>query len=248
MHAAGQIIHLYLAQRWYQITHYTETNFCQSFAIGTLFSDIRYLIPTINRQQTHSKASLDRVYLYSERALKGNSYYAFVAGMVFHSFIDYLREGFVVKNKVYDLLKSKGALEKEIETFLKRIEDELFFDMTARDATIINLREISAEEIYCVQQHVQSTEILIKWHENLVRFLTNKVSELFAGCVSEKTSIYKHIPCELQVIWSELLPQLLHDPEVVELVTKTFTDVENFLLVEQYKSQSGSINEKEIYR
>ncbi len=247
-YSAGPVIHLYLAQKFCQIVNITDDRFLQAFYRGTLLPDIRYLT-TLTRYQTHSRASLDRVYLYAERALQNHDYYyAFAAGMIFHSYLDYLREGIVVKNKVYELLTSKGVPEQEMVTFVKLLEEELFFDKTDKGLTVIGLEESSPEELLFMQRHNQSLQVLDVWHKNVMRSLSCSISQLFAECAASNSTIYNYISPELQSIWNELFSRMLNDIEVIELVAKTITDVEHFLLIEQYKSKRGSIDEKEIYR
>lgn len=161
---AAPATHVYFAEQYLRICKpsYTAKEKA-SFIRGTLFPDIRYLA-RIARTKTHVKG-------VSLQEIK-NTKDPFVAGKLFHSYVDEQREIVAQREKIYDHFALFGRHKSR---FLKILEDELYYPKIDRLATLEALNSYDATEkksgvpFYTVKA----------WHRHLRTYLKQSPVALF---------------------------------------------------------------------
>lgn len=211
--SAGPITHVYLAQKWLTIQG-EELEYSQSFFLGTLFPDIRYL-GEVTREETHAKnVTIEAI------TLADNS---FLAGALLHAFVDEKREELVVKRGIYDYLKSYS--DEHLATLLKLIEDEILFEFTNALFLKSCLKSFVEEEI----ASGISTKNLERWHLSLSFYFNQRPSELLVRLRNLNKGLFD-IPVETVALWSEILPTLAASKELVDYVDEMVNTFENLFL------------------
>ncbi|MBS0186363.1 MAG: hypothetical protein JSS34_08635 [Proteobacteria bacterium] len=215
--AAGQFMHVHLADLWLQIQKWEYTpDQRQAFILGTLFPDIRYL-GDIKREETHEK-SLSRKDIEVQ---KGNP---FEAGRKLHVWINLIREQFVEKYGIYE--KFPKALFSNRAHFLKFLEDE--FIWAKIDQKFI--RETLTHLEWVDQKFNIKPSMLQKWYVNiLLPYLTRPPSQTFSSLVQKDADVFFNISKEEIMRWNRLLPSLKEDPtlryymaQLLEYMKKSF--------------------------
>ncbi len=132
----------------------------KDFFIGTLFPDIRYL-KVIDRDKTHYKGL--------SIADLGNDE-SFLAGVKFHSILDYVRKNFIVENKTYSFCSGS----KHIAHSVKILEDEIFYQCVKDWSIYIDyLKEIlQAEKDYGIAE-----KDLRNWHSLLQQYFQKQPND-----------------------------------------------------------------------
>lgn len=157
--AAGPVSHLYYAQYWLKAQNSEISGHEKSlFLKGTLFPDIRYL-GVIHRSNTHKKhVTLKQV----QKLLKTDP---FLAGMLFHSYLDEERAKFV---QTYKISRHLRTIPKNIrDTFLKFLEDELLTPHTKTIDILFDLNTVDPRELtFGVEPHDVK-----RWHRYLQMYL-----------------------------------------------------------------------------
>lgn len=154
--AAGPVLHVYTAEKFFEIfPKYTDKE-KKRFILGTLFPDIRY-ISELDRTHTHDE------HVTIEEILNTRS--PFVAGMKFHAWVDNVRDDYVLADEIYDRLPNQLTIEQK-PSFLKVIEDELLLDQLDTEFCCEILEGVDSEEL---KQGVSEKEIRL-WHAFLVFF------------------------------------------------------------------------------
>ena len=151
---ATQITHTALTERIFDQYFYKFHK--QDFLIGSLFPDIRYMAG-VNRGVTHfENIGFDEI--LNEK----NSFYA---GVLFHSFIDRIRQQWLVGNGIYDLVPSDYHWGQAVKFY----EDRLYYPDVQNWSVILDyLKKIVPEEL-----QFNITESIVKqWHEMLSKYLS----------------------------------------------------------------------------
>lgn len=155
---AAQVTHVALANRIFS-KYFSDLN-KQEFIIGTTFADIRYL-GHVKRTQTHTM-NLS----FSDVLKEKNS---FQAGLLFHSFIDELREKFMVENGVYDYIPNTHPATQAI----KFLEEKFFYK------DVKNWSEITRYYNVVLNEELDfgmPKEVIMFWHSLLVNFFHSSVT------------------------------------------------------------------------
>lgn len=180
--SAGPLTHYYLAKEFMRICcSYTKEEM-QRFILGTEFPDIRH-IAKIPRSKTHyNSVSLNDVIACKD---------PFVAGEKFHTYVDIVRENFVInefakdaylKKFKNDLMKKYSLNEQEAACFLKEIEDDIVFDKVNRKEAIGDVSKIDKGEL----KFGISDFMLEKWHGYLRESFKTRPSQELANLANSK--------------------------------------------------------------
>lgn len=129
------------------------------FIVGTSFPDIRYL-KCVQREETHRKNVTWQAIAQEEDAFR--------AGVLFHCFVDEVREKYIVKNKIYEKLPSF----KFISQTLKIAEDEWLRSTIQTHSYSSYFDTIfEGERLYGI-----SDENIEQWHTFLREYCDNSFS------------------------------------------------------------------------
>lgn len=155
--AAGPVFHIYMAERLFErFPQYCEGE-KKRFVLGTLYPDIRY-IAGIERSATHFKeVSIDEV-------LKAPT--PFLAGMKFHSWVDNVRDEYVLSDGIYSRLPPELPREQK-PSFLKVVEDELLLPKLNKTLCRGIFDRVDAEEL----AQGLTERVIERWHTFLLLFL-----------------------------------------------------------------------------
>lgn len=198
LNAAAPVTHAYLTERFFiHFPHYSEEE-RRSFMLGTLFPDIQYL-GEVQREHTHmAGVSLDDV-------LREPS--AFMAGVKYHSYVDWVREEFVLKEHAYENLASLVEPQsiKAMCTMLKLIEDEHTYYMYTWDGWSDNLLFIDPEEL----NWQINPRTIRKWHNILYVTFSNAPSSLLFLVSLTGTGLFGLTTAEL-AYWGKMLRPTAH--------------------------------------
>lgn len=220
--AAGPVTHAYLAEKWnhYQ-GHYKEAK-KDSFILGTLFPDIRYL-GVIERTETHvENPTLKSVTKESN---------PFLQGKTLHAFVDEEREKVTKRWNIYEHLNHIPG-QKYKTTFLKLLEDEIFFQKQAW-ALVKNALEVVDEN---EKQYKISDENLIKWHELLIKAFTESPSE-HLRTLAKRDKYMFDVPPKVIRRWSKILPKLAKDPFILSYVNDLDNHFEKLFSVKEMRTK-----------
>lgn len=143
---AAPITHVVLSEKVFD--KYFSDKDLRKFIVGTSFPDIRYL-GVIDRSKTHFS---------SPKLTEIQKEESFMAGMMFHSFVDEVREAYLHENNLYEYLPKSIFIGQALKLF----EDKLSFKKTNNLDKYINfLNEILVEET----RYGISSADLEKWHK-----------------------------------------------------------------------------------
>ncbi len=185
--AAAPATHVFFAERYIKECKpsYTKKE-RQAFIRGTLFPDIRYLAH-IPRNKTHSaKIKLKQIIEQKD---------PFIAGKLFHSFVDEQRQRIVQREKIHNTLSFFP--EKIRHQLLKIIEDELCYHAIDRANVLEALKTHDAIE---KKQGVPFYTVKT-WHRHLATYLQQVPTALFNERARQKKG-YLMIPAALIAQWS----------------------------------------------
>lgn len=204
--AAAPVMHAYLAERFF--SHFPIDNAIdkQAFMQGTLFPDIRYL-GKINRQDTHfERITLDEVL---------NEPSSFMAGLKFHSYVDWVREDYVLEKGMYTLLEAmNGGEPLELLCLkLKLLEDELVYTQCDRSAWIAALQDVHSDEL----NYGMGLSTIRKWHILQTMSFTNQPSTLIFLLNISGRSIF-NIPQEYLLEWHKTFRDIAQDKRIQDYV------------------------------
>lgn len=136
IYAAGPVTHIYLAERYFKLCkpEYTKEQRA-AFKRGTLRPDVRKLA-RIPRTKTHVKDVQLKDILTTQDP--------FVAGQLFHSYVDEQRIIIIQKEKVNDALSL--IPQKYLVNFLKVLEDELAYKKIDVNETLNAIKSGNSKE------------------------------------------------------------------------------------------------------
>lgn len=202
-HAAGPVTHAYLTEKLFEKypNRYDEEE-QQRFMLGTLFPDIRYL-GKIKRQQTHfEKISLKEI-------LEEKS--PFVAGMMFHSYVDNNRNTFIATQKIFS--KIPREIKRQYQAmYLKLVEDQIVYEKKASWQKIIDdLKEFDPEEL---DKGMEKSTIEV-WHAALSFFFQSSPSTALSIMSFSNKKVLNVDPEDL-AIWKNLLPTSTESADFLE--------------------------------
>ena len=148
-----------------------------AFLRGTLFPDIRYLAH-IPRSKTHASHVTLKDVIQQRNP--------FIAGKLFHSFLDNYRYELVKKENVASVLKPYDYNEKTAHMLLKVIEDEVCYHALDREGILEALKSYDETE---KKQGVPFYTIK-GWHRHLTTYLKQQPSALFAQRIQQKKGYF----------------------------------------------------------
>lgn len=201
-YSAGPITHVYLAEQWLIYSTPQTPQQHSSFIVGTLFPDIRYL-GVLSRKQTHP------VGLTFDDIIKSPT--PFVAGARFHALIDEKREDYVVKNNIYQYIKSLG--QGHDATLLKLVEDEILFDRINRAHVLQDLKEITEDE----KAWNVPLKDLEEWHFILEQYFTMRPSYMLFYLAETGRPMFD-VPNDVVKHWSIHFHALVQQKELQDYV------------------------------
>lgn len=194
---AAPITHIVLSEKVFD--KYFKDKNLKEFIVGTSFPDIRYL-GVIDRNKTHFSN------LKMEEIQRENS---FMAGMMFHSFVDEIRENFVIKKGLYDhlsnsIFKTQG---------LKILEDKLLHIKINNWSKIVKY----FEDIYPEEKEFGIEEDKIRqWHDAIKTAISKPPSD---------KDVRKFISLiERPNIMAEEIINIMKEAEKNELVVQTINE------------------------
>jgi hypothetical protein len=177
--AAAPVVHIYCAELYFKHCKPTYTaKEKAAFIRGTLFPDIRY-VARIPRTQTHSK----NVLLKDVQALKD----PFLAGKLFHSYVDEQREKIAKKERIYEHITVD---KKHKSRFVKAVEDELCFDKIDAKKAIAALKEFDSHE----NKAGIPVFIVMGWHRVLQDYLKQSPMALMKKKAKTKSGYFNMTP------------------------------------------------------
>lgn len=193
--AAAPITHAYLTKIFFNYFPKYSQEEQQIFMVGTLFPDIQYL-GEVSRGDTHWN------YITLEEVLAEPS--PFLAGAKFHSYVDWVREEFVVKNHIYDRLNELVGLQENhvLYFMLKAMEDEVLFYSDDWEPWTYQLQNILPEE----KDWGISTATIYRWHSLIHACLSNPPSVLLILLNASKNG-YLNISSTQISLWNKIFKQ-----------------------------------------
>jgi hypothetical protein len=212
--AAGPITHAYLAERFLDYFPLDNPGDIESFMLGTLFPDIRY-IAKIDRAKTHYEGiTLDAVI---------NEPSPFIAGMKFHSWVDDRRSSLFRNNYVYDALPKKLDTKAKV-ALVKLIEDQIVFGMYNGRHCRRFLHNIIQEEL---EWGIAKSDVN-KWHDTLLLYF-----KLSPANIVSLLSLYDvaviWFTREDASYWSDLIEASSHQDPFQEHVTDLLNHLETLI-------------------
>lgn len=210
--AAGPATHVALGQIWlsYFAPQYTPEQ-KQSFLLGTVFPDIRYL-GAIKRKESHFKGVTLKKVMDAKTP--------FEQGMLFHSFVDEFR----------DKMIRKLGIEKKIDTieqrrrdvFLKLVEDQIIHTKYDFSQFRNGVTTIPEEEIkFGIEE-----KTLNEWHLGLALYFSAQPVFLLSQFSFFDTSVFNIDPQMVKKL-SEELPKYSQNPVFIEHVDSMIAAFEN---------------------
>lgn len=155
---AAHITHVALVERVFDKYFYKFNR--RDFVIGALFPDIRYL-GHVKREITHfEKVNFDQI------KVEKNS---FLAGMLYHSYVDKIREEWMVGNGLYDFIPYEHRWMQAMKLF----EDRFFYD-DIKNWEIIEqyFKNVLPDEL----TFTMTKDTIEHWHNLLVQYFQNPPS------------------------------------------------------------------------
>lgn len=202
LQASGPVSHAYLTYRFFEhFPKYTEEE-KKAFMIGSLFADIRYL-GEASRQKTH----FDNITIND--ILKEKS--PFMAGLKFHSWVDTVREEFVINYQMYHKLANLETAN--LFTFLKLAEDEVVFNTFDWQECCIWLKDIHPEELTWGMEE----PTIRKWH-NLVTFFFSNSPATALFMISATGGDFFNISSQEIAYWNKILKACAEGPTMQRYV------------------------------
>lgn len=200
--AGGPALHSLMAEMYLeQSSNYNIEAEAAEFMRGVLFPDIRY-IANLDRELTHPNAvTLEEV---------ENAPSAFEAGILFHSYSDAFRAGYIAQTAsetgIVDMIHEHAHGYDHY--LLKLVEDEKVQKVWDSGMTVLALMEISAsEEAFGIP-----SEVLNVWHDFLVGYLCLNPHELCAIFSLQGKTLLGIDTATLKE-WSEVIPNLCAQKE-----------------------------------
>lgn len=195
-YAAAPLTHVYFAETWMKSIADISSMNGQEFMVGNLFPDIQY-IANVSRDDTHVKQVELIDVLNSETPFK--------AGVLFHAYVDEMRESYAQKWKIYDEV-AHIADGHEAMQLIKFIEDEILYEKINHTFCIDSLYLIYPEETEMV-----SYSKVFCWHKLLVKYFQQppKVSiQYLAG------SFWRCIAPGYLATWNQHFDELLQNEKI----------------------------------
>lgn len=193
---ACPITHVALAEKLFKIRPGYSEDDKKAFIIGTVFPNIRYLADC-DRSLTHlENVSLDDVL---------NASSPFLAGFLFHSYVDKQRELFVVSKGIYEYIASLCSCRPSM--LIKLVEDELIFDSIDSNFCKKCLKTVLKEE----KDFGIDEEVVENWHYLLTNYFSYKPGTILQYLSWRKLS-FMGIPADKTGEMLSHQKQLIKDP------------------------------------
>ena|SRR5258708_1521618 len=176
----------------------------KDFFVGTSFPDIRY-IRVIDRDKTHIKnVSLEDI--------KNET--GFKAGFLLHSLVDKLREDYLNKNGLYNLIPKSGLATQAVKLF----EDKILYDKLSDWSIVASyFKDVLPEE----KEFPIQEESISKWHKILSDYLAQKPTP------ESRAPFFKELYfTDEQTRQIELLiGEMENKPELIELIERFYQNI-----------------------
>lgn len=222
--AAAPVTHAYLSERFFTyFSDYTEEE-KRSFMLGTLFPDIQYL-GEVSRHDTHwQHMSLEEVL---EEPMP------FMAGVKFHSYVDCVREEFVIDYQMYDKL-AELVEHPQLQTLylmLKLMEDEIVFEKQSWQEWFDSFQEIHEGEL----GRGISIPTIRKWHNLINVSLSNRPSAIIF-LLNVANQGFLNISADEIAYWHKIYRSLVNSEVVQNYVEAMLEHFE-----EQFRREADAI-------
>lgn len=214
--AAAPATHVFFAELYLNTCKpsYTQKE-REAFIRGTLFPDIRYLAH-IPRSKTHAyKLKLEDI---------SNQKNPFIAGKLFHSFVDEQRQNIVKREKILAAV-APYVPERVGHQLLKLVEDELCYHAIDSKEALNALKTYDETE---KKQGVPFATIKV-WHRHLTTYLKQSPIALFNER-KEKKKGYLFIPAPMIARYSIIMSELAKNQKIrayFSVLTKEFDTLFN---------------------
>lgn len=196
--AAGPVTHAYLAECWLDQLGIDDEDYRGLFLVGTLFPDIRHLGAPVGEEVYFPGVTLEDI---------ENMEDPFLAGMLFHSFVDDSRNAFIATAEVFDIFE--GLPEESRGLLLTFLEDEATFPLYNWNNLNKSLKTTYEEEL----QWGVPEEFVQYWHKMLNYCFSYKPSQLLYF-MSEKG--FQDVSPETIKTWKKSFSKLYQSREMKE--------------------------------
>ncbi len=189
--------------------------------IGTLFPDIRYLA-RIDRKKTHSESVTLKNVIQADNP--------FTAGKLFHSYVDEQRIKIVQKANIWDHLKNipghpGRSSNFSKDSFLKIIEDELYYNTLDAHHTMATLKSChKEEETFTIPYYT-----IRAWHRNLRSYFRQSPLALLKKRIRTKRGYFEWSPARVKECY-HLMKSYTQDEKVISYVKKLRASFERMLV------------------
>lgn len=196
---AAPITHIVLADKVF--SKYFPGLSKAKFFIGTSFPDIRYL-RIIGREITHFiNPTLNDI--RKENDVK--------AGMVFHSFVDEIRETFMENNGLYNLISRTANSMRSI----KLLEDEVFYAKIPDWNQIASMMDsVTPEEL----EYPIKKEDIVRWHNILKDYFIEKPNPETRVKFFQALSFNNEVAQEIE----EGITKMRSDKKIIEIINNFY--------------------------
>ena len=204
---ANQITHIVLAEK---LSNELFQKFDRdSFLVGTVFPDIRYL-KVIERDKTHFKGLSFQDILDEQNS--------FTAGLKYHSLVDEVREKYMVEKDIYALIPSSKFITQALKTY----EDEvLYSNVSYWDQVVTSLNEVLPEESELVDQ----IDKVKTWQSLMQEYFKEAPTNISRKNFILGVGFSEDIAIEI----NELIDQMRKIPEVREIILNLYEKWDSLL-------------------
>lgn len=204
---AAPITHIVLADKIFD-KHFNHMD-RKGFYVGTSFPDIRYL-GVIERKKTHFGDLLLETIKKEE---------AFMAGVMFHSFLDEVREKYVVSKGLYAEIPDS----KYVTQSLKLLEDRNLYEKVTNWKVFRGYFEEVSEEALSLRV---SREDVTRWNKLLVRYFSKQPDE------ESVTTFVNDIgrPSEMSQEINRVVSEISNNEKVLDAIEELYSSFEELLL------------------
>lgn len=200
--AAGPITHAALTEQLFRLYPQYQESEKQSFRMGTLFSGVHNLGGLTADQVNFPGVTMQEIL---------NEPSPFIAGMMFHAYVDNYREQFVSENAPWSSFEGKGIVHKEL--YLKFLEDQVLCASVDKGPWKSCVNYVHPEELTWGIDDA----ILQKWHYLLgMSFAYQPSTLVFFAYLQGKGLL--DVPHEEMAIWYDTFSGVSSRTEVKDYV------------------------------
>ncbi|MFA7193622.1 MAG: hypothetical protein WC087_01765 [Candidatus Paceibacterota bacterium] len=193
---ANQITHIVLAEKMSDELFKKFDK--ESFLVGTVFPDIRYL-KIIDREKTHLKGLSIKDVLDEENS--------FIAGLKYHSLVDEAREKYMVEKGIYSIVPDSKFITQAIKIY----EDEILYSKVSDWNEVAKfLDKVLPEETQLVAQG----EGVKMWHFLLQEYFKDSPTDISRKNFILGLGYSEEVALEV----NELIGEIRNIPEIREII------------------------------